>query len=71
MYRFNAYHDNNEKCKDSNGQTVSLNVMAPTLDISAHPWTWSRCSAKYITGFLEYVYYFVIQIRLFMKFFST
>ncbi|XP_078728437.1 A disintegrin and metalloproteinase with thrombospondin motifs 9-like isoform X1 [Lampetra fluviatilis] len=48
----NMPHDDSPKCKDllSNGQ---FNVMAPTLNYETHPWTWSKCSRKYITEFLD------------------
>ncbi|CAK8698557.1 unnamed protein product [Clavelina lepadiformis] len=52
-HEFNAPHDNNEKCSDASGRTTALNVMSPTLDNNAHPWTWSKCSARYITSFLD------------------
>nr|CAB3220003.1 A disintegrin and metalloproteinase with thrombospondin motifs 9 [Phallusia mammillata] len=52
-HEFNAPHDNNEKCLDARGRAVELNVMSPTLDHNAHPWSWSKCSAKYITSFLD------------------
>ncbi|XP_078494159.1 A disintegrin and metalloproteinase with thrombospondin motifs 9 isoform X2 [Ciona intestinalis] len=52
-HEFNAPHDNNDKCLDARGATVGLNVMSPTLDNNAHPWSWSKCSAKYITSFLD------------------
>uniref|UniRef100_H2ZL21 Peptidase M12B domain-containing protein n=1 Tax=Ciona savignyi TaxID=51511 RepID=H2ZL21_CIOSA len=52
-HEFNAPHDNNDKCLDARGRSVGLNVMSPTLDNNAHPWSWSKCSARFITSFLD------------------
>lgn len=45
----NAPHDGNSKhCTDSN-----IHIMTPTFSINAKTWTWSKCSRKHITNFLE------------------
>ncbi|XP_006888295.1 PREDICTED: A disintegrin and metalloproteinase with thrombospondin motifs 20-like [Elephantulus edwardii] len=48
----NAPHDDSFKCKD-----IVINdeyhVMAPSLNYQTLPWTWSKCSQKYITEFLD------------------
>ncbi|ELV10692.1 A disintegrin and metalloproteinase with thrombospondin motifs 20 [Tupaia chinensis] len=49
---FNAPHDDSFKCKES-GMKHQYHVMAPTLNYHSNPWTWSKCSQKYITEFLE------------------
>lgn len=50
--RFNVPHDDSFKCKES-GIKNDYHVMAPTLNYHTNPWTWSKCSQKYITEFLE------------------
>lgn len=50
--RFNMPHDDNPKCKEA-GIKHQYHVMAPTLNYDTNPWSWSKCSRKYITEFLE------------------
>ncbi|XP_072340509.1 A disintegrin and metalloproteinase with thrombospondin motifs 20 isoform X1 [Scyliorhinus torazame] len=49
---FNMPHDDSFKCKEA-GVKHQYHVMAPTLNYHTSPWTWSRCSRKYITNFLD------------------
>ncbi|XP_021098766.1 A disintegrin and metalloproteinase with thrombospondin motifs 20 isoform X3 [Heterocephalus glaber] len=49
---FNVPHDDSFKCKES-GIKHQYHVMAPTLNYHTSPWTWSKCSQKYITEFLD------------------
>lgn len=50
--RFNMPHDDNPKCREA-GMKHPYHVMAPTLNYDTNPWSWSKCSRKYITEFLE------------------
>ncbi|KAJ8377404.1 hypothetical protein AAFF_G00260640 [Aldrovandia affinis] len=49
---FNMPHDDNLKCKEA-GMKQQYHVMAPTLNFDTSPWSWSKCSRKYITEFLD------------------
>uniref|UniRef100_A0A3P8V9E5 ADAM metallopeptidase with thrombospondin type 1 motif 20 n=1 Tax=Cynoglossus semilaevis TaxID=244447 RepID=A0A3P8V9E5_CYNSE len=49
---FNMPHDDNPKCREA-GTKHQYHVMAPTLNYDTNPWTWSKCSRKYITDFLD------------------
>ncbi|GLD58953.1 A disintegrin and metalloproteinase with thrombospondin motifs 20-like protein [Lates japonicus] len=49
---FNMPHDDNPKCREA-GIKHQYHVMAPTLNYDTNPWTWSKCSRKYITEFLD------------------
>ncbi|XP_060695933.1 A disintegrin and metalloproteinase with thrombospondin motifs 20-like isoform X1 [Hemiscyllium ocellatum] len=49
---FNMPHDDSFKCKEA-GMKHQFHVMAPTLNYHTSPWTWSKCSRKYITDFLD------------------
>uniref|UniRef100_A0A8C0P5N1 ADAM metallopeptidase with thrombospondin type 1 motif 20 n=1 Tax=Canis lupus familiaris TaxID=9615 RepID=A0A8C0P5N1_CANLF len=49
---FNVPHDDSFKCKET-GSKHQYHVMAPTLNYHTSPWTWSKCSQKYITEFLD------------------
>uniref|UniRef100_A0A3B3QP08 ADAM metallopeptidase with thrombospondin type 1 motif 20 n=1 Tax=Paramormyrops kingsleyae TaxID=1676925 RepID=A0A3B3QP08_9TELE len=49
---FNMPHDDNPKCRDA-GMKQQYHVMAPMLNDETSPWTWSKCSRKYITDFLD------------------
>ncbi|XP_062416427.1 A disintegrin and metalloproteinase with thrombospondin motifs 20, partial [Pungitius pungitius] len=49
---FNMPHDDNPKCREA-GMKHQYHVMAPTLNYDTNPWSWSKCSRKYITEFLE------------------
>ncbi|KAG7454736.1 hypothetical protein MATL_G00262940 [Megalops atlanticus] len=49
---FNMPHDDNLKCRES-GMKQQYHVMAPTLNYDTSPWSWSKCSRKYITDFLD------------------
>ncbi|XP_032893735.1 A disintegrin and metalloproteinase with thrombospondin motifs 20 isoform X2 [Amblyraja radiata] len=49
---FNMPHDDSFKCKEA-GVKPQYHVMAPTLNYHTNPWTWSKCSRKYITEFLD------------------
>ncbi|KAG2460176.1 ATS20 metalloproteinase, partial [Polypterus senegalus] len=49
---FNMPHDDRIKCKDVGGKQ-EYHVMAPTLNYNTSPWSWSKCSRKYITEFLD------------------
>nr|XP_033815546.1 A disintegrin and metalloproteinase with thrombospondin motifs 20 isoform X1 [Geotrypetes seraphini] len=49
---FNMPHDDSFKCKEA-GFKHQFHVMAPTLFYNTNPWTWSKCSQKYITEFLD------------------
>uniref|UniRef100_A0A673I6B9 A disintegrin and metalloproteinase with thrombospondin motifs 20-like n=1 Tax=Sinocyclocheilus rhinocerous TaxID=307959 RepID=A0A673I6B9_9TELE len=49
---FNMPHDNSPKCREA-GIKHQYHVMAPTLNYNTSPWSWSRCSRKYITDFLD------------------
>ncbi|XP_075456208.1 A disintegrin and metalloproteinase with thrombospondin motifs 20 [Ascaphus truei] len=49
---FNMPHDDSFKCKEA-GIKNQFHVMAPTLNYNTSPWTWSKCSQKYITEFLD------------------
>ncbi|MGH0137320.1 UNVERIFIED_CONTAM: hypothetical protein FKN15_069956 [Acipenser sinensis] len=50
--RFNIPHDDSFKCKEA-GVKHQYHVMASTLNYNTSPWSWSKCSRKYITEFLE------------------
>ncbi|CAB1323372.1 unnamed protein product, partial [Coregonus sp. 'balchen'] len=45
-------HDDNPKCREA-GMKHQYHVMAPTLNYDTSPWSWSKCSRKYITEFLD------------------
>uniref|UniRef100_A0A3Q2ZW55 ADAM metallopeptidase with thrombospondin type 1 motif 20 n=1 Tax=Kryptolebias marmoratus TaxID=37003 RepID=A0A3Q2ZW55_KRYMA len=49
---FNMPHDDNPKCREA-GMKHQYHVMAPTLNYDTNPWSWSKCSRKYITQFLD------------------
>ncbi|KAL0968043.1 hypothetical protein UPYG_G00261570 [Umbra pygmaea] len=49
---FNMPHDDNPKCREA-GVKHQHHVMAPTLNYDTSPWSWSKCSRKYITEFLD------------------
>ncbi|KAK6488239.1 A disintegrin and metalloproteinase with thrombospondin motifs 20-like [Huso huso] len=49
---FNIPHDDSFKCKEA-GVKHQYHVMAPTLNYNTSPWSWSKCSRKYITEFLD------------------
>ncbi|XP_048839072.1 LOW QUALITY PROTEIN: A disintegrin and metalloproteinase with thrombospondin motifs 20-like [Brienomyrus brachyistius] len=49
---FNMPHDDNPKCREA-GMKPQYHVMAPMLNDETSPWTWSKCSRKYITDFLD------------------
>ncbi|KAL4640693.1 A disintegrin and metalloproteinase with thrombospondin motifs 20-like [Arapaima gigas] len=49
---FNIPHDDSPKCKEA-GVKQQYHVMAPMLNYNISPWTWSKCSRKYITEFLD------------------
>ncbi|GAB1299762.1 A disintegrin and metalloproteinase with thrombospondin motifs 20 [Apodemus speciosus] len=49
---FNVPHDDSFKCKEA-GVKHQYHVMAPTLNYHTSPWTWSACSQKHITEFLD------------------
>eukprot|EP00066_Takifugu_rubripes_P016653 XP_011605919.1 PREDICTED: A disintegrin and metalloproteinase with thrombospondin motifs 20 [Takifugu rubripes] len=49
---FNMPHDDNPKCWEG-GVKRQYHVMASTLNYDTNPWTWSKCSRKYITEFLD------------------
>uniref|UniRef100_A0A3B1JFD8 ADAM metallopeptidase with thrombospondin type 1 motif 20 n=1 Tax=Astyanax mexicanus TaxID=7994 RepID=A0A3B1JFD8_ASTMX len=49
---FNMPHDDNPKCREA-GIKHQYHVMAPTLNYDTSPWSWSKCSRKYITEFLD------------------
>ncbi|XP_053497011.1 A disintegrin and metalloproteinase with thrombospondin motifs 20 [Ictalurus furcatus] len=49
---FNMPHDNHPKCREA-GMKHQYHVMAPTLNYDTTPWSWSKCSQKYITEFLD------------------
>ncbi|KAM8974414.1 A disintegrin and metalloproteinase with thrombospondin motifs 20 [Pelodytes ibericus] len=48
----NMPHDDSFKCKEA-GFKNQFHVMAATLNYDTSPWTWSKCSQKYITEFLD------------------
>ncbi|XP_071960015.1 A disintegrin and metalloproteinase with thrombospondin motifs 9-like [Antedon mediterranea] len=53
---FNLPHDDSFKCKKEFPEHMAgkYNMMAPTLNSDDNsPWTWSRCSRKLITDFLD------------------
>uniref|UniRef100_H0V4Q3 ADAM metallopeptidase with thrombospondin type 1 motif 20 n=1 Tax=Cavia porcellus TaxID=10141 RepID=H0V4Q3_CAVPO len=49
---FNVPHDDSFKCKEV-GNKHQYHVMASTLNYDSSPWTWSKCSQRYITEFLD------------------
>ncbi|XP_029009602.1 A disintegrin and metalloproteinase with thrombospondin motifs 20 isoform X2 [Betta splendens] len=49
---FNMPHDDSPKCREA-GLKHQYHVMAPTLNYDTSPWSWSKCSRKYITEFLD------------------
>ncbi|XP_057185517.1 A disintegrin and metalloproteinase with thrombospondin motifs 20 isoform X2 [Triplophysa rosa] len=49
---FNMPHDDSPKCRES-GVKHQYHVMAPTLNYDTSPWSWSTCSRKHITDFLD------------------
>uniref|UniRef100_H3DEX9 ADAM metallopeptidase with thrombospondin type 1 motif 20 n=1 Tax=Tetraodon nigroviridis TaxID=99883 RepID=H3DEX9_TETNG len=51
-HMFNMPHDDNPKCREA-GVKHQYHVMASTLNYDTNPWTWSKCSRKYITEFLD------------------
>ncbi|XP_041349612.1 A disintegrin and metalloproteinase with thrombospondin motifs 9-like [Gigantopelta aegis] len=51
---FSLSHDDNTKCSGLETRSgKKYHVMAPTLDYDSSPWDWSRCSAKYLTEFID------------------
>lgn len=53
---FNIPHDDAEICHPFNTKSpedVTQNIMAPRLDYKSSPWTWSPCSARLMSQFLE------------------
>ncbi|XP_078678214.1 A disintegrin and metalloproteinase with thrombospondin motifs 9-like isoform X2 [Branchiostoma floridae x Branchiostoma belcheri] len=50
---FNMPHDDNFRCKEEFHSSYAYHVMAPTLSYNTKPWSWSDCSAKAITEFLD------------------
>ncbi|XP_078594813.1 A disintegrin and metalloproteinase with thrombospondin motifs 9-like isoform X2 [Branchiostoma floridae x Branchiostoma japonicum] len=50
---FNMPHDDNYRCKEEFQSSYAYHVMAPTLSYNTKPWSWSDCSAKAITEFLD------------------
>ena len=51
--RFSMPHDDDSKCRAFMDKPAMFHVMAPTLDYLTDPWTWSECSTKMLTNFLE------------------
>ncbi|KAK7117951.1 hypothetical protein R3I94_023236 [Phoxinus phoxinus] len=49
---FNMPHDDSPKCRE-NGVKHQFHVMAPVLNYNTSPWSWSRCSRKHVTDFLD------------------
>ncbi|XP_069759188.1 A disintegrin and metalloproteinase with thrombospondin motifs 20-like isoform X2 [Narcine bancroftii] len=49
---FNMPHDDSLKCREARVKH-QYHVMAATLNYHTSPWTWSKCSRKYITQFLD------------------
>ncbi|ROL48379.1 A disintegrin and metalloproteinase with thrombospondin motifs 20 [Anabarilius grahami] len=49
---FNMPHDDSPKCREA-GVKHQYHVMAPTLNYDTSPWSWSKCSRKYVTDFLD------------------
>ncbi|XP_073476043.1 A disintegrin and metalloproteinase with thrombospondin motifs 20 [Aquarana catesbeiana] len=49
---FNMPHDDSSKCKDI-GIKNEFHVMSAILSHDTSPWTWSKCSQKYVTEFLD------------------
>uniref|UniRef100_H2LDH7 ADAM metallopeptidase with thrombospondin type 1 motif 20 n=3 Tax=Oryzias latipes TaxID=8090 RepID=H2LDH7_ORYLA len=49
---FNMPHDDSPMCREA-GMKHQYHVMAPTLNYDTNPWSWSKCSRKYITEFLD------------------
>ncbi|XP_031421068.1 A disintegrin and metalloproteinase with thrombospondin motifs 20 [Clupea harengus] len=49
---FNMPHDDYPKCMEA-GTKKQFHVMAPVLNYDTSPWSWSKCSRKYITEFLD------------------
>nr|XP_055048355.1 A disintegrin and metalloproteinase with thrombospondin motifs 20 [Misgurnus anguillicaudatus] len=49
---FNMPHDDSPKCREA-GVKYQYHVMAPTLNYDTSPWSWSKCSRKHITDFLD------------------
>ncbi|KAM9311710.1 A disintegrin and metalloproteinase with thrombospondin motifs 20 [Gastrophryne carolinensis] len=49
---FNMPHDDSSKCKDL-GVKNEFHVMSAILSHDTSPWTWSKCSQKYVTEFLD------------------
>ncbi|XP_053319477.1 A disintegrin and metalloproteinase with thrombospondin motifs 20 [Spea bombifrons] len=49
---FNMPHDDSFKCREA-GIKNQFHVMSATLNYDTSPWTWSACSKKYITEFLD------------------
>ncbi|XP_075065170.1 A disintegrin and metalloproteinase with thrombospondin motifs 20 [Mixophyes fleayi] len=49
---FNMPHDDSSKCKDI-GAKNEFHVMSAVLSYDTSPWTWSKCSQKYVTEFLD------------------
>ncbi|XP_041966432.1 A disintegrin and metalloproteinase with thrombospondin motifs 20-like [Alosa sapidissima] len=49
---FNMPHDDYPKCMEA-GIKNQYHVMAPVLNYDTSPWSWSKCSRKYITEFLD------------------
>uniref|UniRef100_A0A671MMB3 A disintegrin and metalloproteinase with thrombospondin motifs 20-like n=1 Tax=Sinocyclocheilus anshuiensis TaxID=1608454 RepID=A0A671MMB3_9TELE len=52
LHEFNMPHDDSPKCREA-GIKHQYHVMAPTLNYDTSPWSWSKCSRKYITDFLD------------------
>ncbi|XP_078001337.1 A disintegrin and metalloproteinase with thrombospondin motifs 9-like [Glandiceps talaboti] len=50
---FNLPHDDSKKCDHRKGK---YHVMAPTLNYNTNPWSWSTCSSKELTEFLDLGY---------------
>ncbi|XP_063528717.1 A disintegrin and metalloproteinase with thrombospondin motifs 20 isoform X6 [Pongo pygmaeus] len=44
-------HDDSPRCKEM--KVTQYHVMAPALSFHMSPWSWSNCSRKYVTEFLD------------------
>ena len=54
-------HDQHHPNSSSNTTTF---VMSRTLDHNSNPWEWSQCSRHYVTTFLEWVGFLLINIKI-------
>ena len=54
--RFDLPHDDDMRCRKpfyDRDPKAKTHVMSPTIDEYTDPWSWSECSSRLLTKFLE------------------